>query len=211
MVDKTRRAVISSRAYMGDPFDEGFFTGSHKGGYTNYADYGTYRSQIILNRADDLETYELVNGKDVLVLACAFGYFAAELASRGANVTGLDISNYAIGQAQTLFPALDFVEGDAVSTGIKKNSYDIVTGNGIVMCMPDGTVLDTLMQEIYRVIKPNGWFYGLSDLTPQYYYVIETSALITKFENWFGSGMAVITDTGHLPIAADRRIVVGNP
>jgi hypothetical protein len=75
--------------------------------------------------------------------------------------------------------------------------------------MPDGATLDLLIEEMYRLVKPTGNFYGLSDITPQYYYVINNSELIVKFENWFGSGVAVISDTGHLPLAADRRIVVG--
>jgi SAM-dependent methyltransferase len=206
--DISIKTSIVSHGYKGGPFDASYYTGNHAGGYTRYADYGSFRSPIIVNRADDLESFELVDGKKVLVIACAFGYFAAELASRGATVTGLDISPYAINQAETLFPSLDFVVEDAVSTSFKNNEFDLVTGNGIVMCMPNGTVLDNLMIEIARILKPNGWFYGVSDLTPQWYYVIGNSELITKFDNWFGSGKATITDTGHLPIAADRRIVV---
>lgn len=199
--------------YVGGPFDATYYSGNHLGGYTNYADYGdptNARFQVIINRADDIEAQTgLVSGKNVLVIACAFGYLVNELASRGATVTGLDISSYAIGEAETLFPTLDFTTQDAVFTDLKKNDYNLIIGNGIIMCMPDGATLDLLMEEIYRLVKPTGKFYGLSDLTPQYYYVIENSALITKFANWFGSGVAVITDTGREPLAADRRIVVG--
>ena len=199
--------------YVGGPFDATYYSGNHLGGYTNYADYGdptNARFQVIINRADDIEAQTgLVSGKNVLVIACAFGYLVNELASRGATVTGLDISPYAIGQAETLFPSLTFTTQDAVFTDLKKNDYNLIIGNGIIMCMPDGATLDLLMEEFYRLVKPTGNFYGLADLTPQYYYVINNSELITKFENWFGSGVAAITETGRFPLAADRRIVVG--
>lgn len=214
MVDDKRRGEVKSiRTYYGEPYDANYYFGSHQAGYTDYADYGdpaNVRSQVIVNRADDIETETgLVTGKNVLVIACAFGYLVNELVSRGADVLGLDISSYAIGQAETLFPTLDFTTADILSSGLKKNDYDLIIGNGIIMCMPDGNTLDLLMEELYDLVKPTGAFYGLSDVTPHYYYVINNSELIVKFENWFGSGIATITDTGHLPLAADRRIVVG--
>jgi 2-polyprenyl-3-methyl-5-hydroxy-6-metoxy-1,4-benzoquinol methylase len=219
--DVPLRITTTDNIYIGGPFTESYYFNrgkageKHIGGYTDY----TYQltvpkpgqtKSITELRADDIEAQTgLVSGKDVLVIACALGYLVDELNTRGAIVTGLDISSYAITFAETEFPTLTFTQQDAIATNLKKNDYDLVIGNGIIMCLPDGTVLDLLIEEIYRLLKPTGNFYGLSDLTPQYYYVIESSELITKFENWFGSGVAVITDTGHLPIMADRRIVVG--
>lgn len=205
---KNSNARITQGDYWGGPFDANYFFGNHEGGYTNYADYGGNRSQIIINRADDIEAQTgLVNGKDVLVVACAFGYLVNELANRGATVTGLDISSYAIGQAETLFPALNFVTTDALTTGFSNNVFDLIIANGIIMCMPNQSTLMSLFTELKRILKGNGSLYALSDLTPPWYIVFTNEEL----EEWVGAipGWTItITNTGELPITADRRIVI---
>jgi 2-polyprenyl-3-methyl-5-hydroxy-6-metoxy-1,4-benzoquinol methylase len=169
-------------AFKGSPFDPTYYeqrdnpTDPQRGdGYTSYEEINPAHWVAI---ADDIEAQTgLVSGKDVLEAGCAYGFLANELASRGANVEGFDISSYAIGEAQARFPALTFTEADlAAGIGGPPNRYDLFVAVGITDCMPDNPTLFALLNEFDRLLKPNGDGYILGSETSDDDYLIKSPA-----------------------------------
>ena len=192
-------------SYRGAPFDESYFIGNSGAGYTNYNDMIKWTT----NRADDIEQFKPVNGINVLVMGCAFGFLVKELSNRGANVKGIDISSYAISQAQTLFPTLNFEVADAINTNEGNNQYDLVVANLLIDCMPNSTILIQLLKEIKRVINNNGIIYLLvSNTTDNDYLIISDNQYQSYVSSNFPSKTINIENVGYLSISADKRVVI---
>jgi SAM-dependent methyltransferase len=147
--------------YVGEPFDAEYFKGSRPEGYTDYDD------QFIdtwTNIADDIEAQiGPVNGLDVIEFGSAFGYLAAELESRGANVEAVDISAYAIAQAAIRFPSLSLTQADPVTEVLPwgNNSFRLLVATMLVECMNSEAEVDLLLNEGNRLLHPQGSAYIL--------------------------------------------------
>ena len=200
--------------YLGEPYDMTYFegAGSRREGYPHYADW--YASHnFAVTWADDIEAHTgLVAGKDVLVVGCAHGFLVAELDARGANVIGIDISAYAIAEANASFPGLAFVQGDFL-TSFGANQFDMSVNIGVLECMNNNAEIGAFLSRTRLVVNNSRSYYFLIDYS--------TSATPTIYQNrtaaeWLAA-MQVglpgpftfdVQDVGHLPVFYATRVVV---
>jgi SAM-dependent methyltransferase len=98
------------------------------------------------------------HGTEVLEFGCGPGFFAPYLASRGAAVTGIDISETAIAQARAR-AAREGVTGNltlrvmnAETLDFPAHSFDLICGVAILHHLD----LDRAYGEIARTLKPGG-------------------------------------------------------
>lgn len=189
--------------YIGEPYDESYYIGNRPEGYTDITDI-RYWSLIV----DDIEArLGPIAGLGVLDLGCAYGGLAAELAARGANVIGVDISLHAVSVAQTRFPGITFVQSDGLNLPFANNFFDLAVASRISTCMPDIATLKDLVREIRRKVKAQGAAYILEDLTNIFYFTITEEQWQTEVSSLFpGKDVEVVLVGDRLP--ADVRIVV---
>ncbi|MFT7644516.1 MAG: ubiquinone/menaquinone biosynthesis C-methylase UbiE [Candidatus Paceibacteria bacterium] len=105
--------------------------------------------------------YESLRGKKVLDIATGTGFSAVTFARFGADLTGIDLTNYAVEQTKRNFE-LHGLKGtvlkmDAQTLEFPDNSFDFVCAHGCLMHMPD---TNKAVREIYRVLKPGGKVYA---------------------------------------------------
>jgi SAM-dependent methyltransferase len=203
--------------YIGEPYDQDYFHTFSKIRPEGYHDYSRFLDfaggqNLFVNIADDIEAQTgLVSGKRVLDVGCAYGYLTDELANRGADVTGIDISGYAMAEAQSLFPALDFVQADFLLSSLPKNEFDLTVVCGVIECMNNDAEIDAFIQEIGRVTHPTGIMYGLisyDDSDPIY-----QNKTAAEWEAVLNAGLPGpydfdVQDVGHLPLFYATRMVV---
>lgn len=99
----------------------------------------------------------LVNGKDVLDIACGEGYGSAMLARTARNVTGVDISDEAVQHAKAKYrdiPDLEFRHGDAAQIPLPDNSVDVVVSFETIEHHDRHS---EMISEVRRVLRPNGF------------------------------------------------------
>lgn len=193
------------------PFDEIYFESGHaddQPGYTYYPKVASWMPNV----AADIEAeVGPLSGLDVLEVGCAYGILANLLAGLGANVTGLDISTWAIGEARTRYPSLTFVEGDVLALPFSNNSFDLVIGVGVLECLADDTAMEVALREAKRVLKPQGALYGLaSTIGPPEYYLQRTPAemqTLVESIGW-GSRTVTVTNSRGQGVGYDVRLVV---
>lgn len=117
-------------------------------GYAAGASYATRKVALAL--ADRVAA---ASGQRVLDLCCGHGVVTKELVRRGAIVTGLDFSGAMIALAKEAAPEADFVEGDAMATGIRDAAFDAVTiGFGV----PHLPSQESGLIESARVLRSGG-------------------------------------------------------
>jgi ubiquinone/menaquinone biosynthesis methyltransferase len=92
-------------------------------------------------------------GMNALDLACGTGDIAARLASRGADVVGLDITHRMLQLAAPRCPDVSFVTGDMLALPFPARTFDIVTTGYGLRNVPD---IAAALAEIARVLKPRG-------------------------------------------------------
>lgn len=95
-------------------------------------------------------------GAVVLEYGCGTGSAAFDLAARGVDVTGIDISAVAVESARTEAGARGvdprFVVGDAHALDAADDTYDVVCGSGILHHLD----LAVALPEVARVLRPGG-------------------------------------------------------
>ena len=91
--------------------------------------------------------------QNILDLCSGHGVVAAELAARGANVTGVDFSPAMVALAESAVPDAQFVVGDAMCLAFGDDSFDAVTIGFGVPHFPDPA---KGLGEVARVLKPKG-------------------------------------------------------
>jgi SAM-dependent methyltransferase len=97
-----------------------------------------------------------LSGKEVLDAMCGSGETTEYLLSRGARVTGLDISEQEIHRFQECFPTCKACCQSILSTGFEGNSFDcVVVMGGLHHVHPN---CSRAISEIHRVLKPGGLF-----------------------------------------------------
>ncbi len=110
----------------------------------------------------ELEELGDVKGKSLLHLQCHFGMDSLDWARRGAQVTGMDLSDAAIQEARRLNDEMG-LHAEFVCCNLYdldqhlKGTFDIVfTSYGVIGWLPD---LDKWASLIARYLKPGGIFY----------------------------------------------------
>ncbi len=98
-------------------------------------------------------------GKSVLDLGCGGGFMSEALAQRGATVIGVDPSQPAITiarkHAEATGLSIDYRIGTGESLPVTEGSADIVLCVDVLEHVRD---LDTVLDEVRRVLKPGGLF-----------------------------------------------------
>jgi 2-polyprenyl-3-methyl-5-hydroxy-6-metoxy-1,4-benzoquinol methylase len=197
--------------YLEEPYDASYYVGNHDGGYTDFA---TINPQWWINIADDIEANTgLVSGKRVLEVGCAYGFLTDLLAQRGADVSGIDISAFAIGEANSRFPTLDFIEDDFLSSGaFSNNTFDLIVSCGAIECMSNDSEMSSFLSRARAWLKPNGTYYFLIDYNtgPVVYYQNKT---VSEWLTAMAAGLPGpfdfdVEDVGHLSVMYATRVVV---
>jgi SAM-dependent methyltransferase len=101
-----------------------------------------------------------VGGLRLLEVACGQGRVARELARRGADVTGLDISAALLTKAwayETAEPlGVSYLHADVTASGLLDGrAFDGVVCNYGLSDIDD---LDGLLANVARLLRPGGWF-----------------------------------------------------
>ena len=115
---------------------------------------------------DELNVLGDVAGRDVLELGCGAAQWGIALAKRGANVTGLDVSERQLAHARenmaTHGVEFPLVQANAEDTALTAASFDIVfcDHGALTFTDPYRTV-----PEVARLLRPGGLF-AFSHLTP---------------------------------------------
>lgn len=97
-----------------------------------------------------------LSGMKVLDAMCGSGQTTNYLLTRGANVTGLDISNEVIDTFQARWSNANAVKRSLLDSGLPDNSFDCVAVvGGLHHIHPN---VKGAVREIHRVLKPGGHF-----------------------------------------------------
>ena len=99
-----------------------------------------------------------VSGQQVCDLACGQGRIAHELAQRGAQVVGVDLSAnlIAIAQREASHEAIQYLVDDAETLStIEDEQFDVVVCNLALMDIPD---LPKTVNSVWRILRVNGSF-----------------------------------------------------
>jgi trans-aconitate methyltransferase len=131
---------LSPRVQMTDQWDSSLYDDRHS---------------FVWKKAGDL--IELLDAKPderILDLGCGTGHLTAQIAARGASVTGLDSSVSMIAQARQNFPKLKFVLADARSFHFDQ-PFDAVFSNAALHWIPDA---GSVIASVARALKPGGRF-----------------------------------------------------
>lgn len=95
-------------------------------------------------------------GRHVLEAMCVSGLTTAGLLARGAQVTGLDISEACMTAFRARWPQCRAVCASITRTGLPSASFDaVVVVGGLHHLQPN---VDPGIDEIHRLLKPGGWF-----------------------------------------------------
>lgn len=92
-------------------------------------------------------------GMRALDLACGTGDIAFTLATRGADVVGLDITHRMLQLARSKGGAAQFVTGDMLALPFGDEAFDLVTTGYGLRNVPD---IPRAIAEMQRVLKPGG-------------------------------------------------------
>lgn len=96
-----------------------------------------------------------LSGMKVLDAMCGSGQTAEYLLSRGAEVTGLDLSNEVISSFKSRWPNCDAIQRSLLDSGLPSESFDcIVIVGGLHHIHPN---VSAALTEINRVLKPGGY------------------------------------------------------
>jgi SAM-dependent methyltransferase len=97
------------------------------------------------------------NGLKVLEIGCGLGTDGAQFALAGADYTGIDLTEAAIGLARRRFALFDlsgtFHTADAEKLDFPDQSFDLVYSHGVLHHTPD---TPAAVAEIHRVLRPGG-------------------------------------------------------
>lgn len=97
----------------------------------------------------------MVNGKDVLDIACGEGYGAAFLATVARSVIGVDIDEASVRHAAARYPAmnLSFRVGSASQIPLADASVDVITSFETIEHLAEH---EQMLYEMARILRPDG-------------------------------------------------------
>ena len=114
-----------------------------------------------MDRSWKRRVVRLAAGQQLLDLACGTGDIAFGLASKGAQVVGLDLTHRMLQLARLKHRAPGdpmFVQGDMMALPFPDEHFDVVTAGYGLRNVPE---LEPALREIHRVLRPAGTFVSL--------------------------------------------------
>jgi len=108
----------------------------------------------------DFYKYKDFAGKRVLEIGCGVGIDSNEFASNGAIMTSVDFTEIAVKLTRDLTRKHNgqVARCSATILPFKNGTFDTVYSYGVVHHIPD---IDSVLIEIFRVLKPGGMFMGM--------------------------------------------------
>ena len=105
-------------------------------------------------------------GTRVLDLACGTGDITYEVAARGADATGLDVTirMLELARAKRSGAPVHFLAGDMMALPFASQRFDVVTSGYGIRNVP---TIQPALSEIHRVLRPGGLFLSLDFNRPQ--------------------------------------------
>jgi ubiquinone/menaquinone biosynthesis C-methylase UbiE len=104
-----------------------------------------------------LQGLEITPDTKVLDLCCGSGQTTQFLVARSHHVTGLDASPLSIGRAPKNVPQADYIEAFAEKIPLPDRQFDVVH-TSVAMHEMEPQQLRQILQEVYRVLQPGGYF-----------------------------------------------------
>lgn len=93
-------------------------------------------------------------------MGCSYGRTLNELHQLGFhNLVGIDFSSGMIERGKAQFPYLDLRTKETDSIDLPSQEVDAVILFAVLTCIPNNSEQEKLIQEINRVLKPNGILY----------------------------------------------------
>lgn len=142
-------------------YDASYFDGqknrqSHNAGYSVYEK--KFRSsgenslgEYYKDTANKLKEIYSLEGKKVLEIGCAKGFVVQSLRELGVDAYGLDISSYAIGEAESwVKPYLNVGDARTYLVNYKSKEFDLVLSIAFIECLTDKEA-ETLSQKCTRI------------------------------------------------------------
>ena len=110
---------------------------------------------------------DIVNGKDVLDLACGEGYGSFLISKIARSVTGVDISDEAVRHASETYKSsnLKFSRGSASALELPDASFDVVVSFETIEHLAEQ---EKMIKEIRRLLRPDGFLVISSPNRPVY-------------------------------------------
>jgi hypothetical protein len=178
-------AVLQPSEYDASYFEGGEQTYAHNAGYTHYhrVQYnqrGMYAPTVPIEESTGNVYGDLCKvfniklnarfvGKKLLVIGCAYGFEVKAFRDLGVNAWGIDVSAFAISQAESsIQPYLQVGDIRTAILSMGRNSYDYIFSRWFLECMSD-TDLAALIPELNRVNK-SGQVHNINtDMRTDYY------------------------------------------
>lgn len=93
-------------------------------------------------------------GKRILDVGCGDGLITSKMSDNGNNVTGMDISRRALGEAERKYPRIKFVRASAEERyPFEDKEFDVLFAGDIIEHIADTW---TALSEMHRVLKKKG-------------------------------------------------------
>jgi 2-polyprenyl-3-methyl-5-hydroxy-6-metoxy-1,4-benzoquinol methylase len=102
-----------------------------------------------------LEIAGNIAGKNVLDAGCGDGRFSAELKKRGADVTGVDLSEKALSFAKIFLPDVNFLQAGIESLPLSDKIFDFIFFIETLEHIPPENI-PAVLSELKRVLKDDG-------------------------------------------------------
>jgi ubiquinone/menaquinone biosynthesis C-methylase UbiE len=132
--------------------------GGYEDGYRHCSCFwGTEPGSLIKKLAESIGTFDNLN---VLDVGCGEGKNAAYLASHGATVLAVDISETAINNGRRHFPVFESVTwkvADVLDLSFPANTFDIVVAYGILHCLSSADEVATVVSRLQQATKSGGF------------------------------------------------------
>lgn len=112
-----------------------------------------------------LKELDITSSTQVLDLCCGSGQATRFLVAQSANVTGLDVSVSAIERAMQNVPEAKYVRGWAEAMPFDDEQFDVVHAS-VALHEMRPVQLWQVLQEVHRVLKPEGVFTCIDFHTP---------------------------------------------
>ena len=101
-------------------------------------------------------------GKRVLDVGAGTGFYVERWMRLGAEVTGLDLTEVAVGELSRCFPAARFVQADIggplAEVPLAPGSFDAVSAFDVLFHIVDDAAYARAFQNIAALLRPEGWF-----------------------------------------------------